>query len=597
MRTLFGWRMAIKTAVAVAAVGAIAVAHGSMAAAQAAGRSGAGVEAIQTSAAIVLEGATVIDGTGGPALNDAVVVIRGNRIEAVGKRGTVSVPADGRHVDLRGKFLIPGLIDAHAHAREDWMDELFLLHGVTSVMAEGLRLEWDLAQQDGRAKGLIHGPRFYTAGLAFRCQGEGCHGPDYQPDQLRKRVKELADAGVKKIAVVQFQPPDVLRVIVDEAHKNGLPVSGETFYIKEASAFGYDAVAHTYGIAMGATPDDVRAKIIKAMEDSQPTDLNPLSYLVPPASDELRERLLKGHVYLVPMVVNDFKVVNDRVAEFRKDSKELLDDPQLDYVPAGELSAPVVSIGPRGVPPLATGIWYFGTGYYGTDDPRSKGDEPHRQNYHNILTFLGQYAAGGGKILTGTDVGNYVVPGLAVQHEMELLCDAGLKPMQALQAATLWGAEFLHKEADIGSIRPGRFADLVVLDASPLENISNVKRIRSVFINGVEQEMAYHRDYRNPIPVPPRGMGPTIRAISPTLVVEGSGTFDLSLRGGFIRESIVTVNDVRVPTRFLSSGRLTATVPAALIEHAGTLSVRVVNPSGLPRGGTSESTPIFVKFK
>jgi hypothetical protein len=560
-----------------------------------AGQSQTRVVPLGAASPIALEGATLIDGMGGPLLADAVVVIRGNRIEAVGKRGAVPIPADARHVDLRGAFVIPGLMDAHAHTREDWFDELFLLHGVTSVMSEGVRLEWDLAQQEGRAKGLIRGPRYYTAGPAFGCTS---NTPDCQPEALRKRVQYLAKAGVKKIAVVQSTPLDVIRVLVDEAHKQGLPVAGETLFIREASAFGYDAVAHTYGIAMGAAPDELRTKVLAAVEASQPTTLNPLSYLVPPASDELRDLLLKRHVFLLPMLGNDFKAVNDRVAEFREDNKKLLDDPLLDYVPVPALLTEVVSVGPRSVPPLARGIWSFGTGYYGSGDPRAKGDEPHRKNYHNIQTFVGQYAAGGGKILTGSDVGNYVLPGVSVQHEMELLVDAGLTAMQALQAATLWGAEFLHQEAEVGSVRPGRFADIVVLDANPLENIANIKKIRSVFMNGVEQEMTYHRDYRNPIPMPPRAMGPTIGTTEPTIVVEGSGAFDLTVRGaGFIPESIVTVNDVWISTRFMTNRWLVATVPPALIEHVGTLAVRVVNPAGYPRGGTSDIAPLFVKFK
>lgn len=552
----------------------------------------------QAAPATAIEGATIIDGTGRPPIADGVVLLRDSRIEAVGSRAAVAVPPDARRVDARGKFLVPGLIDAHAHVRENWMDELFLAHGVTSVATEGQHLEWDLAQQDGRAREKIRGPRFFTAGMTFRCRGAACRGADYQPERLRARIAALARAGVAKIAIVQFQPPDVLRVIVEEAHRHGMPVSGETFFVREASAFGFDAVAHTYGIAMGAVPDDVRAAVLQAAERDEGTDINPLSYLVPPASDALRERLLKGGVSLVPMLVNDMKAVNDRVREFREDSARLLYNPDLDYLPAPDLAAAVLSVGPRGVPPLATGMFFFGSGYYGTDDPPVKEDGAHRQNYRNVQAFLSGYARAGGKILTGTDVGNYVLPGLSVIHEMQLLADAGLTTMQALQAATLWPAEFLRRDADIGSVRPGRFADLVILDANPLDDPANAKRVRKVFKNGIEQDITFHRDYRNPIPVPPAGMTATIDTLSPASVVEGSGDVELTLRGGaFIRESIVRVGGVRVPTRFVVGSRIVATVPASLTAQAGTLPITVENPSGAPRGGVSRPAFLIVRFQ
>jgi hypothetical protein len=542
----------------------------------------------QSAAVTVIEGGTLIDGTGAAPLSNAVIVMQGNRITAVGAQGQVTIPAGATRIDARGRFIIPGLIDAHAHMREDWMYELFLVHGVTSVIDQGSYVPWIMAQKDATARGKIRGPRIYTSGITFRCRGGSCRGADYQPDQLRQHVQALVKAGADLITVGQYEPPDVLRVLVDEAHKHGIPVSGETYFSREASGFGFDGVVHTYGTAMGTVPDDVRAKAI----ESDDSNVDPYGYLVPPASGDLRARFLKSKVFLIPMLIKDMKAVNDRQQEFREETTMLLNTPELDYIPVSDMSQSLLALGDKGVPPLAGGFLRLGTGA-----PTSPEYKRSRQAYQNIQTFIREYVAAGGRVLTGADVPNYNLPGISLHEELCLLVDAGLTSMQALQAATLWPAEFLRKEEELGTIRPGRYADILILDVSPLEDIANTKRLRMVFKDGVSQELRYHREYHNPIPAPRPAPTPSITDVSPSSVVERSGTFQLTVRGrDFVPESIVSIQGVRVVTRFMGGGRLVATVPGDLIDRVGTPLVTVYNPPG-PRSGTSEAAYLIVTFK
>jgi amidohydrolase family protein len=237
--------------------------------------------------------------------------------------------------------------------------------------------------------------------------------------------------------------------------------------------------------------------------------------------------------------------------------------------------------------------------------------------FKNVLEFTRRYVAAGGKIHAGTDTIAGGTPGLSMHHEMEMLVEAGLTPMQALKAATSWSAELLQGKngargtAKIGSIRPGNFADLVVVSADPLSDISNTKKIEQVMKNGRWIELGYHPEYFTAVrparPIVASNVAPTISAMEPNRVTEGSSPVHVVLEGsGFTTTSLVRVDGISVKTTFRNPRRVEFDLPASALTRASpdgfsppgpaqnvgiignrSVAVHVFNPP--PDGGTSNT--------
>jgi hypothetical protein len=237
--------------------------------------------------------------------------------------------------------------------------------------------------------------------------------------------------------------------------------------------------------------------------------------------------------------------------------------------------------------------------------------------FQNVLEFTRRYVAAGGKIHAGTDTIAGGTPGLGMHHEMEILVEAGLTPMQALKAATSWPAELLQGKnasrgnAKIGSIRAGNLADLVVVSADPLSEISNTKKIERVMKNGRWVELGYHPEYFTSVrparPIVASNLAPTISAMQPSRVQEGSAPVHVLLEGsGFTTTSLVRVDGISVKTTFRHPRLLEFDLPAAAVARASpdpfsppgpaqnvgiigyrTVAVHVFNPP--PDGGTSNT--------
>ncbi|MBI4481360.1 MAG: hypothetical protein HY652_00580, partial [Acidobacteria bacterium] len=213
----------------------------------------------QQQAVLVLEGATLISPERREPLKDSVVVIRGNRIESVGPRGSVQYPPGAQVLNLSGKFLIPGLNDTHVHY-QDWLHDLFLVNGTTSVLDLGNTLEWTVAVKEGIAKGKIRGPRMFVTGDRLDGTWEdhyqvqhgfldrwaaGSIGQELEPARMQREytidehryflatpahgrevVRKMVNGGADAIKVHHKLEPEVLKAITDEAHKLGRPVVG-----------------------------------------------------------------------------------------------------------------------------------------------------------------------------------------------------------------------------------------------------------------------------------------------------------------------------------------------------------------------------------
>lgn len=549
-----------------------------------------GVESAPAGAIAIL-GGTLIDGSGGAPRPDVTVIIRGERIAQIGAKAEIAVPADALVINAEGKYILPGFIDAHIHYR-DFYPELLITHGITSVADwGGSPREWILAQREGISKGKIYGPRIYTCGEAL---AEGNDSADMET--ALRRVRELVARGVDKIDIGFSIRPEVIKAVIEEAHRSGLPVSGYPVHAREAIEWGIDAIKHTYVLGSANTTDPQRLKEIyrqATIPDSRGRD--PRLFLLGDDHDDLVRLMAAKGVAWIPTLVKDFKVIHDRRDEFEKESLRLLSNPELQYLPENYF--------PQLTNDFETGIPVVASGRIGTVDRNSADYRIYRQAYRNLQSFIRKLVKAGGRVLAGTAPHSFVLPGLALHQEMQLLVDAGLTPMQALQSATLWVAEYLRAEKDIGSVAEGKLADIVILKKNPLEDIRNTRTVETVIQGGRVLPTGYHRSYSNPIPrnttrnAPGAGNPvPKLESISPLVATEGSGDLTLTVSGkAFVPGAVVFFEKVPLETEFVSATELKAIIPERLLRTVGTYWLYVSNPR--PGGGDSEPASLIVKYR
>jgi imidazolonepropionase-like amidohydrolase len=425
----------------------------------------AGCAALQggsSSRVTVYEGARLIAGDGSAPVENSAFIVQNNKFVAVGRRGALEIPAGADRVDLAGKTVIPGLIDAHSHigymknltsgpqnyTRENILDHMyrFAYHGVVASMAMGTdfgELPFTLRDeiQAGRHPGAA---RFLTAGRGLAPEDE------VKPDNMRhsaylvvtesdarKAVQELAARKVRMVktwvdsrgGTVRKFTPAVYTAIIDEAHKHNLPVMVHATALADAKALlraGVDGLAHMVG--------DV--------------------------DDELLE-LLKAR----PNVFFTLALGGPR---------------RLVYAPWIDPPHPLVSetVAPEQIARLRTRLAAV------KPDARQRAE----QNWDRLARGIGRLNAAGVRIGVGTDGGGQLgdqFVGWTMHTEMENMVAGGMTPSQVIVAATRTSAGILRLD-ELGMVAPGKSADFVVLDANPLENITNTRRINKVFVRGVE---------------------------------------------------------------------------------------------------------------
>jgi imidazolonepropionase-like amidohydrolase len=583
---------------------------------QSADTMGQRVEAVRTGAhSRAFVGATLIDGTGRPPVTDAIVLVRDGRIAEVTSGANVALPAGTEITTIRGKFIIPGLIDGHAHYRS-WVGELCLNYGVTSVVDVGNPAEWMLALREGMAKGKITRlPRIYASGnaLSFVSDSGDLTSANRlsRPSSSNVEVSDATSARravVKQLDVDKFEfvsifssgfSPDMLKAVMEETHKRGKRVfahlgdtSGNVYDFVGA---GGDGAMHLYNVA-AATLSPANSELFRKRELT-----TPFARMDPGKVDEMVSFLVARHVYLTPELVYEHAGVTDRVAEFKAQVTRLLENPALPaYIPTD------VPLGMRSLfDQVRSYRWRLGPFAY-KDAIRDVDLNEFRTGYRNAQAFVRKFAQAGGKVEAGTDAsGGLEVPGLNVLQEVQLLADSGLTPMQALQTATSNPAEAIGVGDQVGTIQPGRLADMVVLDADPLQNIDNIHKIAMVIQGGERVDPGYHRDYSLPIANPDVVMdtkmlgfnpAPQLYELSPKMGTEGDASGTLKVSGvGFIGRSQIFFNGAPLETHFDSDRSLSAALSASAFSKAGTWWVQVVNPP--PGGGRSAPLGFIVGFR
>jgi hypothetical protein len=543
------------------------------------------------STTMAIVGGTLIDGTGAAPRPDVTILVSGARIEAIGPAASTPVPPGARVIRANGKFVLPGFIDAHVHYR-DYYPELLITYGITSVADwGGSPIEWVLAQKEGVDKGKIYGPRIYTSGEVI---GE-TRSDAATVDAAVKQVRDLAARGVDRIDVGYDVSPELVKAIVQEAHRLGLSVSGYPLRAREAIEAGLDAFKHTHTLGRANTDAAGIAILTKDLGINERfRNVHPC--VLDGNADSLMQLMLSHKTIWIPTLVKDFKAVLPRRDEFERDNINLIGNPDLGYLPIQDLLLQLSNASDEG-------LMQTPCGNIGTYEKSSPDYALFQRSYTQLLRFIGTFVKSGGRVLAGTAPHSFVLPGISLHHEMQLFVDAGLTPAQALQSASLWPAEWMRAQKDIGSVEAGKLADLVVLTKNPLDDIRNTRTVETVIQGGRVLPTGYHRSYTNPIPrntqrsAPSGGYArPELSKIAPLVVTEGSGDVSLRVTGRqFAKKSVVLFESVPIPTEFVSETELKAVLPSRLLQTAGTYWLHVFTQR--PGGGESTPASIIVKFK
>ena len=392
-------------------------------------------------------GARLIDGTGRPPIEDAVVLVHGGRVQAVGPRAQVAVPPGAERIDLAGKTIMPGLVNAHGHVGEtvglkagpelNTADNvrrqlgLYARYGITTVFSLGgdreggfrLRDEQEVPSLD-RARLLVAGPVISAA----------------TPEEARRQVDELAakKPDVVKIRVddnlgtVAKMPPAVYQAVIEQAHKHGLRAAAHIYYLDDAKGVlkaGADFIAHS-----------VRDREV----------------------DEELIRLLKGrHACLCPTLMREVSTfVYESEPDFFADPFFLRES---DPAVLAELRDPQRQQGLRA----------------------SASAQAYKKSLEMASRNLKRLIEAGVPIAMGTDTGPPArFQGYFEHLELELMAKAGLTPSQVLLSATGEAARCLDRAGQVGTLVPGAWADLLVLGKNPLEDVRHTRTLESVWIAG-----------------------------------------------------------------------------------------------------------------
>jgi imidazolonepropionase-like amidohydrolase len=404
------------------------------------------------SSAILFEGARLIDGTGGAAVENSAFVILNGKFTAVGKKGELKAPEGAKRVDLTGKTVMPALVDAHTHlgwtiiktgqigkdtyTKENLIDHLqrYAYYGIAAAQSMGIDpgdVPYDVRADPGPNAALF---RIAGRGIAMPNAGPGAdywrpvaYGVSTEAE-ARKAVQELAAKKVDLIKMwvddrngtVPKLTPALYKAIIDEAHKHKLRAAAHIFYLADAKDLlkaGIDIFAH--GIRDRDVDDEVLA-------------------------------LFKQHpnVYVIPNLP-ERETTDDDI----KFAAQTLLPAQVE-----KLRASVANVKP---------------------DAAKKA----REFYGIQARNLAKLNAAGVKIGFGTDTNNTV--GWGAHQEMTDMVAAGMTPNQVLVAATRTAAEIMKLD-QLGTIKSGKSADFLVLTANPLDNINNTRRIASVYLRGTE---------------------------------------------------------------------------------------------------------------
>ena len=429
---------------------------------------------------VVLTHVRVIDGTGKPAVDDQNVVIEGGKIVAVQHGADVASSNGATVLDLRGYAVMPGIVGMHNHlyhiarpnlqADGDWEDpllvpqmtfsspRLYLGAGVTTMRTTGsVETYADLNLKKMIDSGLVPGPHIDVTGPYLEGPEPYLFMQMHQltgPEDARKLVNYWADQGVTSFKAYMYITRDELKAAIEEAHKRGLKVTGHLCSVtySEAASLGIDDLEHGFFVNTQLDPGKQPDQCPKSF--GRPT----LEKMAPDSQEakDLIATLVKAHVAVTSTLP---------VFEHSVPGRPPLRPDMLDAMSPEARTAFLYARNRRAVSPAGNSAEMF----------------------QRDMQMEHAFALAGGLLLAGPDpTGNGgTIPGFADQREIELLVEAGFSPVEAIKVATLNGATYMGKQDQIGSVAPGKNADLVVVKGNPANNIDDIEKVEIVFKDGV----------------------------------------------------------------------------------------------------------------
>ena len=569
---------------------------------------------------LVIQGATLIDGNGGAPLANSVIVIQGNQITAVGAANQVQIPAGAQVINGAGKWAVPGLWDCQQNF--SWFySEPQLNQGVTSGCDIGNGDEWGIVHRDAVNHGKIRGARVWIGvahlGGVNPEELTGWETP-LQTRQLPKTVDEtrtvvtrLLDASADQIMFHDGNnfTPEMVKAGCDLAHARNKPCTQRTggkMPPAVGAMAGVDIIPHSSGIGAAIQKD---GSSITGGDIDRYADMDDIK------ARTLIDVLIREDVRPVPNIIHVFPTYPKDLARFESHVAAAFQEPGLRaYYPADFFQEQYITR--RRV------------------DPPGSVHDRRQRSYQNMIRFHKMLIDAGGHPLIGGDTNAGKVAGFVVHDEMEIWQEGGMQPMQIIQAATKWPAEGMKVIDRIGTIQPGRIADIVIVNANPLEDVSNLRQIDRVIFDGNVIDRGFHAWYGTPFggsvddiravedlrwvrrlrdeyPAdrggntaadPFESPQPAITTISPVIVPQGSPTTTLTIQGfNFVARSRVLVDGISVPWRRVNATQLAVTLDENMLRRAGRFDIVVVNPPPLtaPKwgNGTSNKAHLLVNYR
>jgi len=406
---------------------------------------------------LVLEHARLVDGTGRPPIDDSRIVIEGDRVTAVGPVASVPFPAGGERVDLSGRTVLPGLVDMHFHLENKPPDPNLALrqlaNGVTAFRDPGQWDEYFAGLRATIAADRLGGPRIHTAGPHI--DGERPAYPDdsvvaRDPMEARHFAERAIAQGATAIKIYFRLPLASAKAVIDVCRERHVMSTAhlEQLEAGELFAYGLDGVEHITSLGPSLLPQLERERYRQAvLADNGARSTGRYAAFAGLDLESPDARALWEIIATRKPFIDATLAVFERRAGVPTDAK---DTPEM----------------------VAT---------------RASG-------FKKMLAATRRAFQAGGRVVMG---GHSTVPfagrGEAPWREMELLVDAGLTPMQAIEAATATGAAFLGRTGDLGTIEPGKLADLIVLTGNPLRQIAEIRTVERVLAGGDWVDVAKYR--------------------------------------------------------------------------------------------------------